>query len=60
MLGYINLYIICLRLVYFILTASIVLYYLNISSYLLGRRRVAANLRARYAVFRTLADLTVF
>jgi hypothetical protein len=60
MLGYINLYTVFLRLAYFTLIAFIVFYYLDISGYLLNRRRVAVNSYARYAVFRALAGLTVF
>jgi hypothetical protein len=53
-------YTVYLRLVYSILTASIILYYLDISNYLLDRRRVAANSHAKYAVFRILTNLIVF
>jgi hypothetical protein len=41
-LGYVDPYAVCLRLVCSTLTASIVPYYLGISGCLLGRRRVAA------------------
>ena len=59
-LGYIDPYTVYLRLAYSILIAFIIPYYLNISNYLLDRRRVAANSHAKYAVFRALTGLTVF
>jgi hypothetical protein len=49
-----------LRLVYTILIASIISYYLDISNYLLDNRRVAVNSRLKYVVFRILTKLIVF
>jgi hypothetical protein len=59
-LKYIDPYTVYLRLTYSTLIAFIISYYLDISSYLLGRRRASANSRARCAVFRILANLIIF
>ena len=59
-LEYVDPHAVYLRLACSTLTASIVPYYLGISDYLLGRRRVAANSHAYYVVFRVLVGLIVF